>query len=394
MEAAKRGIQIPALDGFRGIAILMVMVYHFTIYSGMQPYGVTDTLFYKLAGTGWCGVDLFFVLSGFLITGILFDAKESRYYFRNFYIRRVLRIFPLYYGSLLVAFVLLPLILSPSLNYQQMLEEQSWYWYYLTNVIIAVRGWPSVLAFGHFWSLAVEEQFYLLWPFVLFLFGRKKLMLICVVCVVMSLGVRLGLTLTGHSLAAYVLTPARMDPLALGSLIALIARGPHGLTKLSRWAWPIAGSTILILGPLFLLRRGLRAENDIVVQTIGYSLFALLFGAVLIIALTISSSSRLGTVFNSSGLRFFGRYSYGLYIFHHVIVFWVAQHVFSVERFPRLLGSQLPGLLLFITLCSVVSVGVALLSWHFFEQPFLKLKNLFPYNQSEIVTVEHVKQTV
>ena len=134
------GTYIPALDGIRGIAILLVMLHHFTIYGGMQPTATADKLFYLVASAGWCGVDLFFVLSGFLITGILFDTKESSHFFRNFYMRRCLRIFPLYYGSLAVVFIVLPWFMPLGWRFHQLLTEQGWYWVYLSNVLIAAKG--------------------------------------------------------------------------------------------------------------------------------------------------------------------------------------------------------------------------------------------------------------
>ena len=134
------GLHVPALDGIRGIAILLVMVHHFTIFGMGAPTTVLDKRVYKLFAAGWCGVDLFFVLSGFLITGILLDAKGGAHFFRNFYMRRFLRIFPLYYGFLFAFFVLLPLTFSLGDNFRSLLEQQGWYWSYLVNLPIAMEG--------------------------------------------------------------------------------------------------------------------------------------------------------------------------------------------------------------------------------------------------------------
>ncbi len=154
---------IPALDGIRGIAILVVMMHHFTVYGGMASTNALDRAFRTLTLPGWVGVDLFFVLSGFLITGILYDAKEKRHYFRTFYMRRVLHIFPLYYVVLVIVFLIAPRLFTADAALQSFTGEQWWYWTYLSNVSTALSGWHEYLAFGHFWSLAVEEQFYLLW---------------------------------------------------------------------------------------------------------------------------------------------------------------------------------------------------------------------------------------
>ena len=201
------GAYVPALDGIRGIAILTVMLHHFTIFGMVRPNNFIDVQFYRLASAGWCGVDLFFVLSGFLITGILLDTKSGPHFFRNFYMRRVLRIFPLYYGFLIVIFVLIPLAIQVGDKFQTLLDQQGWYWSYLINLPIAFKGWSSVIIIDHFWSLAVEEQFYLFWPLVVFFSQRRQLIFICLACFVGSFGVRLGFALAGYSLAGYVLTP-------------------------------------------------------------------------------------------------------------------------------------------------------------------------------------------
>jgi peptidoglycan/LPS O-acetylase OafA/YrhL len=153
-------IHFPTLDGVRGLAITLVMILHFTTDGGMEPTIQFDKLFFSLVKYGWIGVDLFFVLSGFLITGILYDAKGSRHYFRNFYMRRCLRIFPLYYGFLAIWFLLLPQVYTWPEEIRTP-YSQLWCWAYLTNVLQATAQdlGASPPYTGHFWSLAVEEQF-------------------------------------------------------------------------------------------------------------------------------------------------------------------------------------------------------------------------------------------
>jgi peptidoglycan/LPS O-acetylase OafA/YrhL len=158
--------RVPVLDGLRGLAILLVMLHHFFQNYVPEPVWI-DRLVFGLMGCGWFGVDLFFVLSGFLITGILYDAKGADRYFLNFYARRTLRIFPLYYAVLVLLFVLLPRVPHPlAADYvSDSAPDQLWFWLYLTNFRIALNGgWYSHLVPSVFWSLAIEEQFYVLYP--------------------------------------------------------------------------------------------------------------------------------------------------------------------------------------------------------------------------------------
>ena len=187
---------------------------------------------------GSYGVELFFVLSGFLITGILYDARNKPNYFRNFYMRRVLRIFPLYYGVLVLVFFVAPLIpmfRGQTLDY--LVDRQAWAWLYAVNVYIAKQGEWSFSYLDHFWSLAVEEHFYLVWPLVVLLLAQRPRTLITV-----SLAIALGAMLarlTGSLMGlswwtTYVLTPFRLDGLALGAFLAVTMRQPGGLERLVR----------------------------------------------------------------------------------------------------------------------------------------------------------------
>jgi peptidoglycan/LPS O-acetylase OafA/YrhL len=299
--------------------------------------------------------------------------------------RRILRIFPLYYGFLIVFFFLLPLVWSMGEKFQSLLDQQGWYWSYLVNLPIAIDGWPPYYSLGHFWSLAVEEQFYLFWPLVVFFCGQRQLMVICAVCFLGSFGVRLGFAIAGNPLAGLVLTPARMDTLAVGAFLALVVRRPGGLKNLTRWMWPIGSMAAIILAAIFVWQRGLR-ELDIIVQTVGYSLIAVMFGALLVAASTSSTERRMGKVFSHPTLLFFGRYSYGLYVFHHPVVLAMRSTMLGDSGLPIYFGSQLPSLALYFAAATGISVSLALLSWHGFELQFLKLKTLFPRSTSAAPT--------
>lgn len=227
----------PRFDGLRGVAILYVMVYHLTRIE--RPSGPLESVVAGLTSMGWSGVDLFFVLSGFLITGILFDARNGRHYFRNFYMRRTLRIFPLYYAVVFLCLVVMPNLpegvvpLQKAENFARIEGDEIWYWLYLSNFAIA-----SAEAFRHAildisWSLAIEEQFYAVWPLVVLACGRKSLMIACAAVVCVSPFVRaafLAADFTGVSV--YVMTPTRLDPLAMGAFVALAARGEGGVSRL------------------------------------------------------------------------------------------------------------------------------------------------------------------
>ena len=249
---------IPALDGVRGLAILVVMFCHFVwIQNEMSsPPDGKSRLVIEMLKTGRYGVDLFFVLSGFLITGILYDAKGDKHYFRNFYARRTLRIFPLYYCVLLIAFVIAPLFVHWTSNGErQVVHNQAWLWLYMGNVKNSFVG-PEFfqqdrLRMGHFWSLAIEEQFYLVWPLLILLLNRRSAMIACVGLIVgaplLRIGRMSGLPYPKGLFAAIYFTFCKLDTLALGALMALAARSPGGLVryaKLAPWVFLLCGAMI------------------------------------------------------------------------------------------------------------------------------------------------------
>jgi peptidoglycan/LPS O-acetylase OafA/YrhL len=371
----------PVLDGIRGIAILIVLFHHLVYSSGIDRGFWFDLQFFRLGYSSWVGVDLFFVLSGFLITGILYEAKGSERYFSSFYGRRVLRIFPLYYGFLLFAVLLFPHWLPPE-SAQNLQQNQHWYWLYLSNFYVALEGWQDPTHLGHFWSLAIEEQFYLLWPMAVWALDRRALMRLAVACFVGALVIRLALVLADVStLVAYVMLPTRMDSLAAGAFLALCIRGPGGTSVLERWPrWVLSGSAVVVVG--LYLREGRLDFEDPLVTIVGYTAIATAGASLIAVALTAQSHGWIRRGLSAIPLTLLGRYSYGLYVYHVPIILFLESAGLRATLFPRLMGSTLPGVAVFCAVGGFLSLAVAVASYHLWEAQFLRLKRHFPYGEA------------
>lgn len=381
LPLAHSSVHVRALDGVRGLAILLVLLFHFAAMSE-QPLDVAlDRVVFKIMVSGWIGVDLFFVLSGFLITGILCDSRAWRgQYFRNFYARRFLRIVPAYY--LLLALLLLVVPAIPSLD-EAAIEgvRAQWPWYaaYLTNVrtVLEPGLLPEAVYTGHLWSLAIEEQFYLVWPAVVLLCNRRALLAVCVFAILSAPAIRVGLHLAEvDPIAAYQLTPARWDALAVGALLALIAREPNALRVALRWARPCAVVSAAALVALSVWY-GVLSPYDTLVQELGFSALALFFGAVLLWAFVAKARSPLGWFFGSGVMTGLGRYSYALYLVHLPVASIVAQHLDLAASAPQIGGSWILGTAYVIVVMAAISMLCAFVSWHLWEKQFLKLKTRF-----------------
>lgn len=345
-----------------------------------------DALFHVAFGHGWVGVNLFFALSGFLITGILMDSREAPRYFRDFYARRTLRIFPLYYAILFVAFVIVPLIGEGSQMYADLQGRQAWLWTYCANIKLTLFGdWcfmSPMVDLGHFWSLAVEEHFYLVWPLLVYSLSRRGLVRVCIAIIVIA-GVSRSVWVVANEtpgitklLPAYVFTPFRMDDLAMGALLAALVREPANRVWLVKYAWHgvALGLVVMLLGlaiPELLHRRTL-------LQTGGYTAISIFFTTLLSATFFAKKGSSLSVVFSSGVLRWFGKYSYGLYIFNSLVFRWVS----TLEVEKVLLGvvhNQMAAALLASLGGLGLSMLLALASWHLFEKHFLKLKKYFEH---------------
>ena len=334
------------LDGVRGIAILLVLVCHFG-YLFPNPVGNWLSL-------GWVGVDLFFVLSGYLITRILLNARGSESYFRNFYARRALRIFPLYFLFLGTYFFgLLPLAHRHGLILDRGISDQAWFWSYLANWHTASKH--STLT--HLWSLAIEEQFYLVWPTIVAFVPIRRLRLVCVGLALSSAVLRTTLILhAGFGREASFFTICRVEPIAMGALLALGATLPRPRL--------LASASILIV--LVSLARG--GPNAAAMTVAGVSAVAILFALFLqSVVLPSRAASLCRRLLRSTVLVSFGKFSYAIYLLH-VLLLTVAVHLHEARGWPAI-----P---LFIAGVAL-SFGLGWLSWNLLEGRILLLKRYF-----------------
>lgn len=340
---------MPQLDALRAFAVAGVAISHWVPKS------------YQFGLPWWAGVELFFVLSGFLITGILLrcrDLPDVRYSLRAFYMRRFLRIFPLFYGVLFAAVVL---------DLPPVRETFWWHVTYLSNFQVLQAGvWPGMVS--HFWSLAVEEQFYLLWPaIILFLPAGTVVRAVAGLCVVGCLSkYGLKLILTDNPMLG-VLPTSAFVALGLGAALAC-ARGTQAWGRLGR----ILGYGLPVYALLFGIK--ILAFRDLPHSSLeDLPLVAGL--AWLVYRASDGFDGLVGTIMTAPGLLYLGKISYGLYVLHNFAGFPVA--IFAKIVHVEGLRYGLVGLFL----KTGFTVLGASLSWHFFERPINELKRFYPYRK-------------
>lgn len=362
--------RVQALDGVRGLAILIVMIHHFTVI----PAGpLIDDAVHGVSRLGWTGVDLFFVLSGYLITSILVEYKGDARYFSTFYARRVLRILPLYYAVLLLVLVILP----PFIEVGKMHGSSIWFWLHASNIRFAIWGF-SHRTLNIAWSLAIEEQFYLVWPLVVYLVPRHLMARVSLGVCAASILCRFGLELAGASwTTTYVATPCRLDGLALGAFLACLP--PEKIRASKKTALLVLAASAVVVVGVIAYARALNMERRFA-PTVGYAALAVMWGSVLVLALSAPPVTRL---FSWKGLTVLGKYSYALYLFHTTVGTLVKEHLFGPADWPRIGRSLLVGQLLFHLLSGGITLGLAWVSWRILEDPLLRLKKHFRYARME-----------
>lgn len=335
MTAAVSGARLPALDGVRAIAVLGVIASH----SGF-------------IGLGWLGVDIFFGLSGYLITGILLDAKaaglDRRDYFVSFYMRRALRILPLAWAAALIIAA-----------WRDQWESMGWYIGYLVNWLPQT---PPPRDLGHYWSLAVEEQFYTLWPAVVYFVSRRALLRISIGLIALDITCRLAFSLWTPDFATPqfrdLATFARADSLLVGALLAQRERS-GGFGSAARWAWAVCAAAVLAIVAIRLAERS--ALAPLLTYNLKWPLIAIGVGAGLLAVL-----QRPPRPLQWPWLVWIGQISYGVYVIHALFGHWLHER-FTLAQAPLIFLLQV-----------AITLPLAAASWYLFESPILSLKRRWP----------------
>jgi peptidoglycan/LPS O-acetylase OafA/YrhL len=364
--------RLPALDGIRGAAIIWVVLHNTTNLLSPTLNGIWHALAF-LVHPGWIGVQLFFALSGFLITGGLLDTQRAANYFRAFYARRALRILPLYFTVLILLLVIAPEFHVQSPLLQLTSKQQLSLWFFTVNWMQS-----PPYAFGHFWSLAVEEQFYLLWPFVLYRLSTRRLFAICVYIALIALVARGIMVFSGaSSLSVYMATTSHFDALSLGGAGAALLRFQGAR------AWLASRLTAVNLAALTLFVAGALTTRDYATDTIqcqifGYTLLAICCATLVTTAAAGGEQARptlIERVLCWAPLRSCGKYSYAMYIFHYLI-----HKLLGEPWMASTFGSHPPAPAVYVYSLTIglISFCAAYLSYYLLEKRFLALKALFP----------------
>ena len=377
--AASAVPRYPALDELRGFAVVSVVVFHCLLSTPLVTQNPVDRTIDLLGMLLLTTLDLFFVISGFLITLILDRTRNADHTIRTFYFRRALRIVPLYYGFLAFAALFLHDLGPRAMGAPGAMK---WEWLFLTNVPLGLGGPKNVGSlFPHFWSLAVEEHFYLVWPWVVILTPPAKMVRLSLLLALTTCAARFLLTAQGHGYAAWVLTPTRLDGLAAGSMVAMLHRyHPAILERWSRRVFAIfAGLTPVFFVTLyFLVFRFRQTALTPDVSTALTPFWSTITFASLVGYLAGRNTPRPKPSVLRELLRNVARYSYGMYAFHVPII------VFLFIRTPILhgyatRGYEFPYRLYFSACIVVMSYALGFLSWHLFEKQVLKLAPRYRY---------------
>ncbi|MGH7943073.1 MAG: acyltransferase family protein [Limisphaerales bacterium] len=369
--------RIPELDGIRGVAILMVVFFHY--YSAPAGRSALAVFANNVISLGWTGVDLFFVLSGFLIGGMLIDHRDSSGYFKTFYIRRVCRIWPVYFLWIGFFLALRGALFSQasSLWYSETFAPIPPAW----NLLLFVQNfwiklgtcvppWASVT-----WSLCIEEQFYLLMPLIIWIVSPRKLTaLLATLVFLIFLG---RCYLNAHSgVYVYVFTPCRADSLIIGVLCACLVRNPRlGNLIRRRCDWLYLIFIILACGMAYFVFSPLGGDfNSYDISTWGFTWIALFYASLLLLAIT-DKSGWLGRFMRNPLLRHFATISYCVYLIHMQALVSIKFLLFQEINLPKTIFTN--GLAIFLGLS--VTWLLAVSSWIYIERPIIEWGHAFRY---------------
>jgi peptidoglycan/LPS O-acetylase OafA/YrhL len=377
--------RIPELDGLRGLAILMVVLGHYVGSADRGTFGFWVHCFLGGFNAGWSGVDLFFVLSGFLIGGILLGARDAPHYFRTFYMRRVCRILPIYYLWILVyALLVVNAPWLPPGPYQvapRDLLQVPIQLFFLRNIFIGNMPLFALSWFLVTWSLSVEEQFYLVAPPVIRSLSIRHLVIALAGTVTCAPLLRLALIHYRFSRGlsmAYILTPCRADALAWGILLAIAWRSQDFRAYLETHRAQLRFILLFLFIGVFVLIPWFARPFGLVTLTIGLSWLAVFYSCLLLVTLS-QTQSWIAGVTRWQSLRELGKISYCVYLLH--FAFNRLAHRILLHDDPEIYnlnGVMVSLLALWLTL------AVASLSWRYFEKPLLRLGHRYNYGQAGV----------
>ncbi|ARV15119.1 acyltransferase family protein [Polaribacter sp. SA4-12] len=352
------------LDGVRGLAAIMVMFFHF-FHRSFNNNSMILNVVKKISILGQTGVTLFFVLSGFLITRILLNTKSDEGYFKKFYLRRSLRIFPLYYFFLFFSFFVAPYLFGSGepcvYSRYTPVSDQLYFYTYLQN-FARTFGWLTTNGPGHFWSLAVEEHFYLFWPFIIYFFSNKNIIRIIALIIVFAFTLRIYMVNNG--VGVFYFTFTRFDSLAIGALLAFLELKKYFNSDKLKLVKPVLLILVVSIGLISFFFSG---EGNNYVQVVKYLILPLTYFFGLWYVLSIKHDSFINKSLNFSYLQFSGKVSYGLYVYHPFVYFLIDSYL-SIDYI----------ILDFLVKFSL-SYLISFISFELLEKKFLKLKKHFEY---------------
>lgn len=368
-EPLRRTRRIPGLDGLRGLAVCLVFVHHVGgqgVQKVLPEFQLGKAFWYN----SWCFIEMFLLVSGFLATGRLLETRRSPGSLRRFLTGRVLRVLPLYFALLLLAFVLLRPLLAGRSDYDSAWRQQWTFWMLVQNWMIGLQGWWQWEYVNHLWYVAVDAQFFLVWALVIALVPHRALLGVTLLGCLVAPACRVALhLLQTPPLACYMWTPCRIDSLMLGSVLALLVRSEQGIALLRAirpWA---AGASAAALA-VWIALTGRLVPTSFSFCAFGYTLVAVFFGSLLSYCVLPGRPNWFVRLVDAPSLGSVGRLSYGIYLFHFPII------VYLVRYFPKFSGfwGQLLSAAIFTLWVASLSLVLAYASWRLFEKPLLSLK--------------------